>query len=124
MIFDQFEEFFSYPLAQQATFRRQLAELLYSDIPQSVRAKLDTLTDEQRRFVVKPMNIKAVFAIRSDRMSLLDALKDVLPAILHKRYELRPLSPSQAREAIVEPANIENASFSSPRFEYTEGALF
>ena len=56
-------------------------------------------------------------------MSLLDALKDVLPAILHKRYELRPLSPSQAREAIVEPANIENASFSSPRFEYTEGAL-
>ena len=123
LIFDQFEEFFSYPLAQQATFRRQLAELLYSDIPQSVRAKLDTLTDEQRRFVVKPMNIKAVFAIRSDRMSMLDVLKDVLPAILHKRYELRPLSPSQAREAIVEPANIENASFSSPRFEYTEGAL-
>ena len=38
LIFDQFEEFFSYPLAQQATFRRQLAELLYSDIPQSVRA--------------------------------------------------------------------------------------
>ena len=123
LIFDQFEEFFSYPLAQQATFRRQLAELLYSDIPQSVRAKLDTLTDEQRRFVVKPMNIKAVFAIRSDRMSLLDSMKDVLPAILHKRYELRPLSPSQAREAIVEPANIENARFSSPRFEYTEGAL-
>ncbi|MBL7817564.1 MAG: SUMF1/EgtB/PvdO family nonheme iron enzyme [Saprospiraceae bacterium] len=124
LIFDQFEELFSYPVEQQETFRKQLAELFYTDIPQSVRAKLDTLSDEQRRYVAKPMNVKAVFAIRSDRMSLLDSMKDVMPAILHKRYELHSLTTKQARKAIVEPAKLEQGdTFASPAFEYTEGGL-
>lgn len=123
LLFDQFEEFFSYPAEQQETFRRQLAELLYTDIPQAVRAGLDDLSDEARRYLAQPMNIKAVFAIRSDRMSQLDSMKDVLPAILHKRYELRPLTPAQAREAIVKPARIPGEDFASPPFEYTEAGL-
>ena len=110
-------------MAQQEIFRRQLAEVLYADIPQSVRARLDELTDEQRQYVVKPMNIKAVFAIRSDRMSLLDSMKDTLPAILHKRYELRSLTHSQAKDAIIKPARIISEDFASPPFEYTEGGL-
>ncbi len=123
LLLDQFEEFFSYPAEQQETFRRQLAELLYTDIPQSVRARLDELSEETRRFLAQPMNIKAVFAIRSDRMSQLDSMKDVLPAILHKRYELRSLTPAQACEAIVKPARIVGEHFASPPFEYTEGGL-
>ncbi|HPH17763.1 MAG TPA: hypothetical protein PLE32_03270, partial [Haliscomenobacter sp.] len=123
LLFDQFEEFFSYPGEQQEAFRRQLAELLYTEIPQSVRARLDELSPEARRYLAQPMNIKAVFAIRSDRMSQLDSMKDVLPAILHKRYELRPLTPVQAREAIVKPARIPGEHFASPPFEYTEGGL-
>jgi formylglycine-generating enzyme required for sulfatase activity len=123
LLFDQFEEFFSYPAEQQESLRRQLAELLYTEIPQSVRARLDELGPEARRYLAQPMNIKAVFAIRSDRMSQLDSMKDVLPAILHKRYELRPLSPAQAREAIVKPARIPGEHFASPPFEYTEGGL-
>ncbi|WP_373551161.1 SUMF1/EgtB/PvdO family nonheme iron enzyme [Haliscomenobacter sp.] len=123
LLFDQFEEFFSYPAEQQECLRRQLAELLYTEIPQSVRARLDELSPEARRFLAQPMNIKAVFAIRSDRMSQLDSMKDVLPAILHKRYELRPLTPAQAREAIVKPARIPGEHFASPPFEYTEGGL-
>lgn len=123
LLFDQFEEFFSYPAEQQESLRRQLAELLYTEIPQSVRARLDELSPEARRFLAQPMNIKAVFAIRSDRMSQLDSMKDVLPAILHKRYELRPLSPAQAREAIVKPARIPGEHFASPPFEYTEDGL-
>lgn len=123
LLFDQFEEFFSYPTDQQEAFRRQLAELLYTEIPQSVRARLDDLSDEARRYLAQPMNIKAVFAIRSDRMSQLDSMKDVLPAILHKRYELRSLTPAQAREAIVKPARIVGEHFASPPFEYTEDGL-
>ena len=124
LIFDQFEELFSYSVEQQEVFRKQLAELFYTDIPQSVRAKLDTLSDEQRRYVAKPMNVKVVFAIRSDRMSLLDSMKDVLPAILHKRYELQSLTTKQARKAIVEPAKLEQGdTFASTAFEYTEGGL-
>ncbi len=123
LLFDQFEEFFSYPADQQEAFRRQLAELLYTDIPQALRAHMDILSENDRRYLVRSMNIKAVFAIRSDRMSQLDSMKDALPAILHKRYELRPLTPAQAREAIVRPASIVGKEFNSPPFEYTEGGL-
>ncbi|MBK8702409.1 MAG: hypothetical protein IPN33_01520 [Saprospiraceae bacterium] len=37
LIFDQFEEFFSYPTAQQLTFREELADLLYTRVPQFLR---------------------------------------------------------------------------------------
>ncbi|MEZ4964575.1 MAG: SUMF1/EgtB/PvdO family nonheme iron enzyme [Saprospiraceae bacterium] len=123
LLFDQFEEFFSYPSDQQEAFRRQLAELLYTDIPRALRGQLDALDEDARRYLARPMQVKAVFAIRSDRMSQLDSMKDVLPAILHKRYELRPLTTAQARDAIVQPAGIAGAAFNSPPFEYTEGGL-
>lgn len=123
LIFDQFEELFSYPLDQQLVFKKQLAALLYTHIPQHIRAKLDELAPVERAFMVKPLTIKTVFAIRSDRMSLLDSLKDALPDILHKRYELRPLSTQQAKDAITKPASIVSDDFSTPPFEYTEGGL-
>ena len=123
LIFDQFEELFSYPLDQQLVFKKQLAALLYTHIPQHIRAKLDELAPVERAFMVKPLTIKTVFAIRSDRMSLLDSLKDALPDILHKRYELRPLSTQQAKDAITKPASIVSDEFSTPPFEYTEGGL-
>ncbi len=123
LVFDQFEEFFSYPIEQQEAFRWQLAELLFTDIPQSLRDKSDTLTDEQFNRLSEPMNIKIVFSIRADRMSLMDGLKDALPTILHKRYELKSLSPAQAREAIEKPARIDDKTFSTPPFEYTESAM-
>jgi hypothetical protein len=108
LVFDQFEELFTYPAEQQREFRWQLAELLFSGIPQSVRETLDTLPEAERLRLVQPMNVKAVFSIRSDRMSHLDSMKDALPTILHKRYELRPLTPAQARDAIVKPAGLDS----------------
>ncbi len=147
MVFDQFEEFFSYPVAEQEQFKRELAELLYSDIPQYLRKRLPDLSPEAKRHLAQPMNVKAVFAIRADRISLLDSMTDALPAILHKRYELRSLTPAQAREAIVKPAALailppnekvtgevtESSSpigvektgvgFATPPFEFTEAAL-
>jgi hypothetical protein len=123
LIFDQFEELFSYPIEQQIQFKKQLAELLYTHIPQHIRAQLNDLSPTERAFMVKPLTIKAVFAIRSDRMSLLDTLKDTLPAILNKRYELRPLSTQQAKDAITKPAGIISDDFSTPPFEYTDGGL-
>lgn len=123
LIFDQFEEFFSYPAEQQEAFRWQLADVLFTDIPQSLRDKVDELTDDAFNRLSNPMNIKIVFSIRADRMSLMDGLKDALPTILHKRYELRSLSPTQAQEAIESPANILDASFSTPPFEYTKDAI-
>ena len=123
LIFDQFEEFFSYPLAEQEAFKEQLAELLYQDMPQSVRDAAPTLDRNARLLLAMPLEIKTIFAIRADRMSLLDSMKDKLPAILHKRYELKGLTSEQARQAIIQPAGIRDTHFDTPPFQYTEGAM-
>ncbi|MBK7937341.1 MAG: hypothetical protein IPJ82_09735 [Lewinellaceae bacterium] len=104
LVFDQFEEFFSYPPEQQRAFRDQLADLLNGELPEALREYARALDREQRRLLTAPMDVRVLFSIRSDRMHELDRLKDRLPAILHKRYELKALSREQAREAIVQPA--------------------
>jgi len=123
VVFDQFEEFFSYPEAEQEQFKRELAELLYSDIPQQLRKQLSQLAPEVKRQLAEPMNVKAVFSIRADRISLLDSMTEALPAILHKLYELRSLTHAQTCDAIVRPANLTTGNFATTPFEFTEAAL-
>lgn len=106
LIFDQFEEFFTYPSTQQDAFKTELAELLYVKLPQSFRENAVRLPREQRELLSQPLEVKALFAIRSDRISQLDSLKDKLPDILHKRFELKGLSREQAQEAIEKPASL------------------
>lgn len=123
VVFDQFEEFFSYPMPEQEQFKREMSELLYSDLPQYLRKGFQDLAPVAKRRIAQPMSIKAVFAIRADRISLLDSMTDLLPAILHKRYELRSLTPAQAREAIVKPAGLTAPVFATLPFEFTDPAL-
>jgi hypothetical protein len=123
LLFDQFEEFFTYPLAEQIAFKQQLATLLYENIPQNIRDAAANLERKNRVWLSRAMDIKIVLAIRSDKMSALDSLKDYLPAILHKRYELKALTSEQAKEAIVQPASIKGEHFHSVPFEYTDAAL-
>ena len=147
LIFDQFEEFFTYPIADQQAFKEQMADLLYTEVPQAVRNINDTLTDSQQTFIATPFDAKVLFAIRADRMSLLDSMKDKLPAILQKRYELKGLTEEQAKEAIQKPAQAPpppkggshdapsedgvtveppfggQGGFLSPQFTYSDNAL-
>jgi len=126
LAFDQFEEFCTYPAEEQEAFKLQLAELLYTAIPQAVRDAAEDIPDEHYQRLVQRLDVKAVLVIRSDRLSYLDQLKGALPAILHKRYELRPLSRAQAEEAIVLPAGLperEGLQFFSQPFAYQPQAL-
>lgn len=126
LIFDQFEELFTYPAEQQRAFKHELAELLYVDIPQGVQDGAEDLPDQEYSRLVDRLEVKAVLAIRSDRLSFLDQLKDALPAILRIRYELRPLQPEQARLAIVQPAALpgdDQQTFTSEPFGYSEQAM-
>ena len=123
LIFDQFEEFFFYPSEERQRFKEQITELLYQAIPQRVREQSSVLPREQRQQIATPLEVKAIFAIREDRLSLLDTLKDYLPAILHKRYELRALSREQAQQAIVQPAALEGANYAAAAFRYDPPAL-
>ena len=130
LVFDQFEEVFTYPRFQLNRFKSQLADVLHNAIPKSVREILEQkleeddnfLSDEELRTVYEPLNIKAIFAIRSDKMSLLDQFKDVMPEILSKTYELEPLTRLQTEDAILNPA-YQKGEFASERFDYADEAL-
>jgi hypothetical protein len=125
LIFDQFEEFFSYPAAQQAAFKTQLAELLYSIYPQYVRENRRRFSADVLDWLREPLSVRVVFAIRSDKLSDLDTLSDALPAILKQRMELTALSIEQARRAIEAPAQLPNLpkAFKTDAFEYAPDAL-
>lgn len=123
LIFDQFEEFFTFPLEDQTTFKNELSELLYQGQPQTIRNLSESLSREQRLLLSTEVDVHVLFVIREDRLSLLDNLRDRLPSILHKRYQLRALTSEQAREAIIMPAQLDGADFSSPKFSFTEEAL-
>jgi hypothetical protein len=123
LIFDQFEEFQTYPANQAAAFKQQLAELLFVRIPQTVRDASDELPDDQQAVLARPLEVKALFAIREDRLSVLDSLADKLPAILYKRYHLQGLDDDQATEAIVRPAALPDDRYESPPFRYEPAAV-
>ncbi len=124
LIFDQFEELFTYPVEQVQEFGEQIITALRESFPAHLIENIEkALNDSQINAdeleqITQPLNIKVVFAIRSDRMSLMQQLVKYLPDILHNLYELSPMGLKQAREAIVKPAQLPDAGFLTKPFEY------
>jgi len=130
LFFDQFEELFSYPKDQVDEFSAQLADLLYTTLPLNFRQRVaeadenEELSDELYRFLHERPEVKVVFSIRSDRLSLLNNLTDRHPAILQHCYELDALNADDAEKAIVQPAMLpREMGFDTPEFTYTTGAV-
>ncbi len=130
LIFDQFEELFTYPEEQVNVFARQMAEVHYTNIPQSYRelmdagfdAQEDFLSEEQARTLHERIKLKTLMGIRSDRMSHMNKLKPYLPEILIYTYELKALGKKQAKAAIEQPAQLAG-DFESNTFSYHKDAL-
>lgn len=131
LIFDQFEELFTYPEEEILKFKKELKEILNNQIPQRFREALEKqfeednleLTEEELELFHKEVDIKVLLAIRSDRMSLLNELKDYLPNILRHCYELDALSVEQAEDAILNPAFRKDKTFISPTFDFDDNVL-
>jgi hypothetical protein len=123
LIFDQFEDFFAYNEKDQFTFRWELAEILTTDIPQHIHENLENMSEEQQIFLSHHFDVKVVFVIRSDRLSLFNSVKDAIPCIFNSQYEIKGLRREQAREAIVEPARIKDKRFATHTFEYDAPSL-
>ncbi|MBV6442683.1 MAG: hypothetical protein EPGJADBJ_04404 [Saprospiraceae bacterium] len=126
LVFDQFEELFTYPDSALNEFKNELAELLYTSIPQRFRRALENRAWSDGDVLAPlytPLEIKVLIAIRADRMHLLDHLSSHLPNILRHCYRLEALLRSEAESAIVQPAKATDSEFVTPPFLYTQEAL-
>lgn len=124
LIFDQFEELFTYPLEQIDAFGKQLSELLRVLIPTRYIKEIENieLPDNERKILHTPLNVRCLFSIRTDRLSLLNQLQKHLPNIQKINYELPPLSVEEAEDAILFPA-LKQGDFDTNPFEYEDNAL-
>jgi energy-coupling factor transporter ATP-binding protein EcfA2 len=129
LIFDQFEELFSYPTESIEEFASELADVLYTAIPVRYRVTIERLLEageideKAHSFLYEKPKVKVLVSIRADRLSLLNGLTRYHSGILQNCYELQALSKAQAREAIVMPAKMEDERLLSPPFVYNESAL-
>ncbi|MGB0525356.1 MAG: hypothetical protein ACPGJS_20445 [Flammeovirgaceae bacterium] len=133
LIIDQFEELFTYPDRDVRIFKQQLAEALSGAVPQRFRNALknkmaenpEILSRHEMNLLYKSMPLHIVFAIRSDKLSLLNRLNNHIPTILQCVYELKPLTREQAEDAILNPADLPDESnmYASPAFDYEDESL-
>jgi hypothetical protein len=131
LFFDQFEELFTFPQHDLEEFKTQIYELIELKVPDRYASLIangrqnnqELFNRETISKLHKKIDIKTVFAIRSDRISQLNALSDKLPGIQNVFHELQPLNPDQIRQAIVNPASDPAPGFETPPFSFHEAAL-
>ena len=126
-IFDQFEEFFDHSVENQNVLTLEIADLISERLPIKVQEEFRSIpraqrTEEQKNWY-RTIDIKFIFAIRSDRIHQLDELSEDIPIILHERFHLKPMKHEQAREAIIAPAQLLDDNFETPPFRYSESTL-
>lgn len=118
LILDQFEEFFTkHSWLDRGVFVQQLADVVMNRMPRYLHDSFinkDNLPDRE-----SPPNVKIVISIREEFLGSLEEMAQSIPHILHNRYRLMPLTRKQAKEAIVEPAMLEQKErFKTKKFLY------
>jgi peptidoglycan hydrolase-like protein with peptidoglycan-binding domain len=113
LILDQFEELFTLQSpARRREFIRQLAEL--------IRGRVAADADSGDR---SPPRLKLLLSLREDFLAELEELSEEIPTILRNRFRLGALSREGARDAIIEPARVDDDAFDSVPFSYREEAV-
>ena len=127
LIFDQFEEYFEHAKENQDALNLELADLISERLPERIQYHLRSIPFRERTAEElewhSPRPVKFLMAIRSDRISLLDAMSVQIPSILQNRFHLKPLNLDNAREAIEEPARYNEEEFDTAPFSYDEKAM-
>ena len=136
LLFDQFENFFTYPDYQRLDFLEAFHEILYVQMPvrfsetfrNIISVSNSILTKDGLKKLYDPVKIKLVFSLRSDKIPIITGLKDKLPGIIQNIYELPVLSVESVKEAIVKPAQfvpeqVSQNKFETTPFTYSENAL-
>lgn len=112
LVFDQFEEIFTLrDDAFRIEFGEQIGSLALSRPP------------GQQTPSATPTPVKIIISLREEYLGRLEAFSSTIPALFHERLRLPPLTPDEARDAMVEPARYEGSDWSSPQFEFHPDAL-
>ncbi len=127
-IFDQFENFFSYPEKEQLNFKNQLYELLYEQIPSDFRNEINYLLSDNPNLLTETgfkklferLKIKLIISIRSDKLNQLEYFKDKMYSLTANMIELPVLTQKDAASILkktstfVPKYNIDNNFESEP----------
>jgi formylglycine-generating enzyme required for sulfatase activity len=118
LILDQFEELFTIqsPEAREA-FIGELACLIRGVRP---AGEIDA---DDTRLSHAPPSIKVLISLREDYLGHLEELSPAIPEILDNRFRLGPLLEPEARQAVVEPARLDDPRLASKPFQYSPPAL-
>jgi hypothetical protein len=122
LVLDQFEELFTlHDPSPRREFISQLAELVRgpSPRPRSTAAAPSAAPAPD----AAGSQIRIVISLREDYLADLEELARDIPGILQHRFRIGALTSENARDAIVQPAALEDAAFATPPFTYTEGAV-
>ncbi len=126
-IFDQFEEFFYHPVHHQQEFMRQLSEIIHDQPPRRILEWITGIpaasrTPEQLQWY-RQTQVKLIFAMRSDKLALMQSVTPYISTILRCRYELKPLNREQAAAAIELPALKAMEDGYTPAFWFNKDTL-
>ncbi len=128
LIFDQFEELFTYPKNEVKEFGKELHELLLHRIPEEYQENLkesfknsDLLEryKDELSILDKDIPVKILFSMRADRFNFLTHLVNYIPNLLSNTYKIKRMDSAQVTEAIIRPALVES-NFISPTFRYDD----
>lgn len=70
-----------------------------------------------------PANVKIIISIREDCVGQLDEISRGIPVILHHRFRLLPLSREQAKQAIIEPPQVQDDVIDTVSFTFAPEAV-
>lgn len=125
LVFDQFEELFTYPSESIDAFASELGRIIAAAAPKEYEnlaiTNPETLSAKSWNALLSPPKIHILLLIRSDRLHLLNDISQYLPTVFQQQFRLGPLSPEQAREALIRPA-VASGEYISPVFHYAPEA--
>jgi formylglycine-generating enzyme required for sulfatase activity len=118
LILDQFEELFTLQSPdKREPFVQQLADLI-----RGVRPSAEPGDGTPRLSDAAP-DVKVLISLREDYLGQLEEVAPAIPQILDTRFRLGPLFEPEARQAIREPARLDDARLETKPFEYAPEAM-
>lgn len=136
IIIDDFQNFLEFSETHKKDFAEQIYELLFSQIPDKYREKInsqiaenpDLLSAEGFQKLYENQKIKLLLVSNSQNLEELDFLKNQISSISKNIFELDKLTQEQAIQAITKPANYtpkysSQNNFLTPAYNFSPEAI-